>query len=503
VKNPLKKFGRLEAIIFVAGSVVMILELIGSRILAPYLGSSIYIWASLIGVILGALTVGYYLGGKLSEVKPKLSFLALVLFLAGMAILMIAVIKEPVLLWSMNLGIRAGSVAATLILFTLPSLILGIVSPYAIRLKIENVETSGEVAGNLYALSTVGSIFGTFLAGFYLIPTFGSTQILYGLSLILALTSLLGGKKVVKIISIGAIIAIWSAWFYFGSPVKAPGLVYEGDSAYNHIRVFDGKNPADGRDLRVLFLATESHSVIYQNSDELYSPYTKLYQLDALFKPRIKKALTLGGGAYICPLDFLRRFPDSQMTVVEIDPAVTAVAKKYFKLVDDQRLNIIHEDGRIFLNQNHEVYDAIYGDAFASYFSIPFQLTTKESMKKVYDSLSDNGIFVLNIISALEGDKSLLFKAEYKTLKEFFPQVYVFPARYYDGRKTDEHQNIILIAAKNSQWLSKEDLLARASSTQAEMINHFWEKPINLVNSAVLTDNFAPIDYYISKLIQS
>lgn len=495
------KFGRLEIIVFVSGTVVMILELIGSRIMAPYLGTSIYIWASLIGVILGALTVGYYLGGRFSNIKPQISFLTSILFLAGIAILLIVLVKEPVLRSSMQLGVRLGSITAALILFALPSLVLGMVSPYAIRLKIDNVEKSGGVAGNLYALSTVGSILGTFLAGFYLIPSFGSTQIIFGLSLVLLLASLLGGRKLFKVIFLGLVIIVWCLYSWLGMTRVLPGFVYEGDSAYNHIRVFDGQNPADGKAIRILVLATEAHSVIYKDSDQLYSPYTRLYMLDTIFKPRISRAMTLGGGAYVWPLNFIRRSPDSQMTVVEIDPQVTAVAKKYFRLTDDARLKIIHEDGRIFLNQNKEIYDAIYGDAFASYFSIPFQLTTREAMKEIYDSLSPDGIFALNVISSLDGDKSLLFKAEYLTLKDFFPQVYIFPAYYYDGRNTDKHQNIILIATKSSQRLSKDDMLKRADNDQKELVGHLWEGPIDLKNTRVLTDDYAPVDYYISKFL--
>ena len=153
-------FGQLEVIVFISGAVVMILELIGSRILAPYLGTSIFVWASLIGIILGALSLGYYLGGRFSKNNPSLYFLTKILFWGGLSILIIALIKEPVLSFSVKLGVKFGSVAATLFLFALPSIILGMVSPYVIRLKTEKVESAGGVAGNLYALSTIGSIFG-------------------------------------------------------------------------------------------------------------------------------------------------------------------------------------------------------------------------------------------------------------------------------------------------------------------------------------------------------
>ena len=491
------KIGKLEIIIFTGGAIVMILELIGSRLLAPYLGTSIFVWASLIGIILGALSLGYYLGGRLSGKNPQLKFLTKVLFLAGLSILLITLIKEPVLLASMKLGIKTGSVFATLILFALPSIILGMVSPYAIRLKIENIESSGGVSGNLYALSTIGSIFGTFLAGFYLIPTFGSTQILFGLSLVLVITALLGGEKIFKLIALALIISIWIAYQFFPSP-----YVFEADSAYNHIRVKDLVDLRTGQTVRILYLATEMHSIIYKDSDQLYAEYHKLYQLDSLFKPEIKKALTLGGGAYVAPIDFLKRFPKAEMTVVEIDPKVTEVAKKYFQLKTDPRLKIIHEDGRIFLNNNQETFDVIYGDAFASFFSVPFHLTTEEAIEKIYNSLTSDGILVLNVISSIEGKKSIFFQAEYKTLKEYFRQIYVFPTYYFDQASAINHQNLILIATKNKNRLSKNELLEKANDSQKELVNQLWDQEIIVdPKIKVLTDDFAPVDFYISKLL--
>jgi len=491
------KLGKLEIIIFTGGAVVMVLELIGSRLLAPYLGTSIFVWSALIGIILGAMSLGYYLGGKFSQKNPKLEFLTQILFIASLSIILITILNKPVLNFSMSLGVKAGSIISTLALFTLPSIILGMVSPYAARLKIESVESSGGVVGNLYALSTVGSIFGTFLAGFYLIPTFGSIQILFGLSLILVLMSLLSGKKLLKIILIIVIISLFIA-----NQKTENGYVYETDSTYNHIRVVDRLDPKSKKEVRVLYLATEAHSVIFKNSNDLFSPYHQLYLLDNLFKPEIKKTLTLGAGAYVAPINFLDRYPEAEMTVVEIDPEVTQVAKNYFKLKDNNRLKIIHQGGRIFLNNNQEKFDVIYGDAFASYFSIPFQLTTRQAVEKIYNSLNDNGILVLNIISSIEGEQSKFFQAEYLTLKEFFPQIYVFPAYYYGQNDAKRHQNIVVFASKNPKKLTKTDLLKNANQKQTELINQLWEKEIPIGQDIkILTDNFAPVDHYISKLL--
>lgn len=491
------KIGKLETIIFTGGAVVMILELIGSRLLAPYLGTSIFVWSALIGIILGALSIGYYLGGKFSENNPRLEFLTQILFVSAMTIVFITIIAEPVLNFSMSLGVKFGSVLATLALFLIPSVILGMVSPYAIRLKIQNIESSGGVAGNLYALSTMGSIFGTFLAGFYLIPTFGSIQILFALALVLVLISLFKGKKTAKIILVIIIITLWLI-----NQSAESKYVYEADSAYNHIRVVDSIDKKSGKDIRLLYLATETHSAIFKDSNEIFSSYHKIYLLDNLFKPEIKNALTLGAGAYVAPVNFLSRYPEAEMTVVEIDPAVTQVAKDYFQLAGQERINIIHQDARIFLNNNKEKFDVIYGDAFASFYSIPFQLTTVQAIEKIYNSLEDDGVLILNVISSLEGEQSKFFQAEYLTLKKIFPQIYIFPTYFYNEQGVNQHQNIIIFASKNPNRLTKEDLLKNADFEQKEWVGHFWEKEIKIdPKLKILTDNFAPVDYYISKLL--
>lgn len=495
-----KNFGKLEIIVFVCGTVVMILELIGSRILAPYLGTSIFVWTSLIGIILGALSLGYYLGGQVSKQNPNYKILATVIFLAGIFIFLIALFKAPVLNQAMKFGVKLGSVIATIILFALPSILLGMVSPYAIRLKIKNIETSGKVAGNLYALSTIGSILGTFSAGFYLIPNFSNTNILFGLSLVLVLTSLLSHSAAKKILRVLIILII--IFNFLISPYLrdlSPYLV-DVDSAYNHIRVIDVVNSKNNLKERLLFLSTEIHAVIYLNSAELAAEYTKLYRLDNLFKPDIKRGLLLGGGGYVVALDFLKRYPQGKIDVSEIDPKVTEIAYQFFNLKDDPRLNIYHQDARIFLNQTEEKYDIIYGDAFGSYFAVPFQLTTLEAVQKIYDLLDEKGIAMINIISALEGEKSLFLQAEYKTFAQVFPNLYLFPVYFWQGEGNNRTQNIILVATKGKK-LDKEKLFKKANEEQKKYLERLWEKDILKDNIKILTDELAPVDFYVSKYL--
>src|SRR3989338_163916 len=168
---------KLELIVFLSGAVIMILELTGSRVLAPYLGNSTFVWTSLIGVILGRLSIGYWLGGKVADQKASYENFSLILMIAGVLIGLTTIGKEIILQFIQNStqSIRIGSLIASIIIFAPASIFLGMVSPYAIRLKIKSIEKSGRTVGNLYALSTIGSIVGTFLAGFWLIAYFGHT----------------------------------------------------------------------------------------------------------------------------------------------------------------------------------------------------------------------------------------------------------------------------------------------------------------------------------------
>lgn len=239
-----------------------------------------------------------------------------------------------------------------------------------------------------------------------------------------------------------------------------------------------------------------------RQSDEIFLKYHKMYRLDSLFNDQIKKGLALGGGGYVTTIDFLKRYPQGEITTIEIDPKVTSVAKDFFNLKDSPRLKIYHEDARMFINHDQNKYDVVYGDAFASYFSIPFQLTTSQAIEKIYNLLDNDGIFILNTISSLQGDRSLFFQAEYKTIKKFFPQIYVFPLTYDEPKTVYDERNIILIATKNPQRLNMDELTKKATPEQMELLREIWPEEVRLdPKIKILDDELAPVDYYISKLL--
>ncbi|MEI7426076.1 MAG: fused MFS/spermidine synthase [Candidatus Moraniibacteriota bacterium] len=476
----------------------MIFELVGSRVLGPYFGTSIFVWTSLIGIILGSLSFGYYFGGKISDKKPNLNSLSIIIFLAAISIGLTIFIKDFLLTYlQMHFtDIRINSVLASLILFSPASVLLGMVSPYAVKLKIENLNTSGSIVGNLYAISTAGSIIGTFLSGFYLIPQFGTNKLLLILSMTLILISLiLSAKKYTKIkLSIFIIFIIgWYVVIRLNHISQANGFI-DIDTIYNRIWIYNHNDSKTNKLVKIMGVNNENQSSMFLDNDELVNEYTKYYHLAKHFNPNFKKTLMFGGAGYSYPKDFLLKYPKATIDVIEIDPKVTELARTYFKLTENSRLNIYHEDGRVYLNKTQKKYDVIFGDAFSSHYSLPYQLTTKEAVQKKYDILNDNGVIIINIISAIKGEKGEFLRAEYATYKNIFPQVYLFPVQ--EPNNSYMVQNIILIALKNK----KNPEFTNTDPELNEHLQHLWEKEIYL-DLPILTDDYAPVDYYMSKAI--
>lgn len=492
---------KLYLVVFLTGAIVMILELIGSRILGPSLGTSIFVWASIIGVILGAMSLGYYYGGKLADKDPDWKTLSHIIFLSGFFVFTIIILKQSVLDLSTFLGIKAGAIFASSFLFLVPSFLLGMVSPYAVRLSMENVENSGSTVGNLYAVSTFGSIIGTFSAGFYFIPHFGNVNILYGLAISLFAIGIFchnGGKR--KNIGIG-IVVVFLCSFSMNAEARNSGrYIFEQDSAYNHIRVFE--TVIGGRPVRVMSVEDFFDSGMYLDSDELVFDYTKYYALDEAFGGEIKRTAMFGGAAYSVPKYFLKNNAQGIIDVVELDPKTTEVAKKYFNLKEDPRMNIIHDDARIFLNDavksSRGEYDSIYNDAFSSACALSSTLVTREAMQEAYDVLDEDGVYIVNISSSLEGEKSIFFRAEYKTIAEVFEGVYVFRTKDADY-SADDVQNIMVVATKNKRSIEeiRENFTKIGGDDDvAGLLDNYWPGTVNTDDVAILTDDFSPVSYY-------
>ena len=485
----------LEFAVFMCGAVVMIFELVGSRVIGPFLGTSLFVWTSLIGIILASLSLGYYLGGKQADKNASMSRLARIILLAAICIAVTIGIKDILLLFlQKNVGeIRTASVIASIVLFMPASIFLGMVSPYAAKIKLSSLENTGRTIGNLYALSTAGSIFGTLFAGFYLIPFFGTNKLLIFLAIILVLISIVLSLKTYIKSKVAVLLFLVTGLIAFNF---LDGLLIENgfldlDTSYNRIFITDSKQQVRNLTIRRMGINNEAHSAMYLESDELVSEYAKSYHLIRHFYPDFKSSLILGGAGYSFPKSYLKTYPNAKIDVVEIDPKVTQLAKDYFKLKEDPRLSIFHNDGRTYLNHTEKTYDIILGDAFSSSYSIPYQLTTQESAQKMHDILNDDGIVILNIISSIEGDSGKFFRAEYATFKTVFPQLFVYPL--HDSKNGSTIQNIFLIASKSKDKIypfSSDDIYIN------NRLQKFWHKKIPN-DLPILTDDFAPVDYYI------
>jgi spermidine synthase len=493
----LKKYF-LEIVVFLCGAVVMIFEIVGSRVLGPYLGTSIFIWTSLIGIILGSLSLGYWLGGILADRRPSFGMLAWIILLAALSIGLTTLVKETFLAFLPRLinGLKWQSVAGSVLLFAPASIFLGMVSPYAVRLKIRELQTSGTTVGTLYAISTVGSIAGTFAAGFLLIPLLGTTNILTAITVLLALISIslfITGKKTGNSF-VSATLILLTAYFWFAGNSVASSYI-DKDTCYNRVWIYDAVDQSSGKMVKFMRINNESSSAMFPDSEEPVFPYMKYYRLAEHFTPGFYSALILGGAAYSYPKYFLKRYPQATIDVVEIDPELTQLAREYFRLKDNPRMKIYHEDGRTFLNRENHKYDVIFGDTFKSQYTLPWHLTTVEAARESYEMLNDGGCVLLNIISSLDGNASLFLRAELATYRQVYPYVYVFAVMDPEDRHIV--QSTILIAVKSSQeppWLNDDPELA-------SYLTHEVSGQV-VADIPVLTDELAPVDYYMDKAIK-
>ncbi|PWB38858.1 MAG: spermidine synthase [Parcubacteria group bacterium] len=488
---------RLEIIVFISGAVVMVFELVGSRVLAPFLGSSIFTWTSIIGVILGSLSLGYWLGGRWADREVSYTTLSLILVVAAGLVALMDLFKDPFLFFLSNAisDIRASSFLGALALFSLPSILLGTISPYAVKLKIINVQTSGSIVGNLYAISTLGSIVGTFLAGFWLIPSFGSTRIIYILALVLALCSFLAAyKKNIKtrglLLAVFIILSIISPSYFTQFGIK------DFDTRYSRVLIYDTTDKKTQRPVRLMNIDSVSNSGIFLDGEDLLFDYFKYCGLAGHFQDQAEKALLIGGAGYVYPQYFLKNNPRTSLDVVEIDPKLTGLAREYFGLQDSPRLQIFHEDGRMFLNRNEKKYDLVFMDAFNSLFSLPYQLTTQEAISKIYGALNDRGVVLVNLISILDPQKNDFLRAEYSTYRSVFPQVYLFPI--ISNSNPEIVQNILLVALKSDQLPSFTSENKEYNEYLSHLLLNYSFDP-----KAILTDEHAPVDYQVAKMINS
>ncbi|KKU67426.1 MAG: Spermine synthase [Parcubacteria group bacterium GW2011_GWA2_47_16] len=487
-------------IAFTCGAVVMILELNGSRIIAPYLGTGTFVWTGLIGVILGSLSLGYWWGGKIADRSANFRTLAKILALAGLFVWSVAYLKNLLgLAPLLPNNMIAATLIGTTLLFSPATILLGMITPYVARLKLQGMETSGRTIGTLYALSTLGSIIGTFLGGFILISFLGSTKIITLLAatlFLLAAGAFLKHNTKDKLLVVGCILFALIALSLKPSGSFSRKIILDTDTEYGRVWIFDGIDKASGRPARYLSNNTRGlqSGMFLDDPDELIFPYTRLFDLAAEMYPDFKRALMIGAGAYSYPKHFAKTFPKSSLDVVEIDPKLKELAAEYFALRENPRVTAFDEDGRTFLNQNKARYDIIWNDTFLSHLNIPFQLTTVEAVQKMSDALNAKGIVMTNIISAASGPSSHFLQAEYLTYKKIFPSVFLIKVT---NKLDTEPQNIMLVALKTPRASLPTDILRDTFGIPER--NIFTPSIDDDIDA--LTDEFAPIEKYTAKML--
>ncbi len=481
-------------VVFASGAIVMVLELVGSRLLAPFFGNSLFVWTSLIGVMLAFMALGGYVGGRLADRRLSTTVLFWILLGASASISVVA-LAERALLSALAEGpnLRVAAVLSAAILFAVPSMLLGAVSPYCTRLRLHALADSGATVGSLYALSTFGSIVGTFAAGFWLIATVGSHELISWLAAgVLALSLLVATPLAARRIAAlaGGLALVLLAMFASSG--------YDGSFDTQYDRYFIGMTRETETDRAIVTLARDDYSIesaTYVDTGEPYLlDYYGYYDLALASVPTVRRTLLIGGGAFSYPRHQLQVRPDSTAGVVEIDPDLVEVARSTFSLTADPRLEVIVEDGRTYLNRSDETYDAILIDAFKSASSIPYQLTTIESMRHCYRLLDDRGVLAMNIVASPTGPGSRFLWAEVRTLEAVFPQVEVFAV--YDSQRPDEIQNMAVIASKNSSV----DLLERLAKISPDLTARRVEAPGEETGLPIITDDFAPVDQYLMDL---
>lgn len=468
----------------------MMLELAGARLLAPYFGNSLFVWTSLIGVMLGFMSLGYYLGGRLADARLDPANLFWILIGSGISVALIT-FAEGAFLPALAQGssLRLFAVFSAMVLFAVPSTLLGMVSPYCIRLRMHAVEDSGRTIGSLYAISTLGSIVGTFAAGFWLISMLGTRDLIMALAVALGLLSLLVVRWVPvvwqRVAGLGVLV---------GLIVLSAAGVAEGaetiDTQYDRYFLRQVVDPRTGAPLIALSRDNRgAESAAYLDTREPYAfDYYSYYDLAPEIAGGIDSALLIGGGTFSYPRLFVADNPSARMDVVEIDPALYGIAKAEFGYVEDRRIRPYFEDGRTFLNRATGPYDAIFMDAFKSEATVPYQLTTLETWERCSEVLDEDGIVVMNVIASPSDERSAFFNALFATISDVFPQVRAYRVQVDDSDQAVH--NTMIVAAKSSDT-DIEAAVRRANPELASKLIVGYEPPSDAL---VLTDDHAPVD---------
>jgi len=496
--------------VFFTGACVLIIEVVAVRVLSPYYGNTIFTVSSVISVILAALSIGYYAGGKFADRHPSLQWFFGIILASGLVVLVIhflGLIILPIL--SIILSLTSGPLVSALLLFLIPALLLGTLSPYAIKLQSVQFPEQGvgSVSGKIFFWSTLGSIVGSLLAGFVLIPHFGIDYIFIATGIVLFLLGFIplvifgfDKKRLTK--SVIAVLALVGITIFAIQQIEGNAL-YSKDGIYEKITIYDSVQGS--RPIRVFQQDRSASGAMFLDSDDptdLVYEYTKYYSLYKIFKPDVKNALVIGGGAYSMPKALLAELPNATIDVSEIEPSLFELAKQYFNVKDSPNLHNYTEDGRRLLRDSDKKYDLILSDVYYSLFSIPSHFATQEFFTIAKEKLSDDGVFIANLIGDLSRQQPSLIFTEIKTFQSVFPNSYFFAV---ETPEKTESQNIIFVGHNSDK---KTDLSALSIlQSQNPIMSSLHNKVIDLGRFdlspyPVFTDNFSPVEHLTAEVLQ-
>ncbi|OGP66553.1 MAG: hypothetical protein A2169_14490 [Deltaproteobacteria bacterium RBG_13_47_9] len=534
---------RANIVVFIASFCTLVIELVAGRIMAPYVGVSLYTWTSIIGVVLAGISIGAYLGGLIADRYPRPSTLGWLLFLSGLGAFSISPLTNLVGGAHFQTSLMVRILLITTIVFFAPACILGMISPVVVKLTLNNLEKTGNIVGKIYAFSTLGSILGTFATGFFLVSWMGTRHILITMGVILILSGLIFGgffrrKKPLAFfflifLLIFLVLPLAGLYIYAAlhpeeisistSPLQSLGIAYGyafkppvdedayffKESDYYTIKLKRSIRGNKGNPLESLVLDHLVHSYT-DLKDPLYLEYEyiRIYEEFVSWqakKGRPFKALFIGGGGYTIPRYIEARYPEAQMDVVEIDPEVTRAVKKYLGISEQSKIRSYNMDGRWFVMNCKEKgsFDFIFGDAFND-LSIPYHLTTKEFALQLKVLLKPNGLLLANVIDSLK--KGAFIPSYIRTLEEVFGKGNVHLVTLSSDFDNIGISTCVVVASPGK--LDLDDFIKAVKKEKGEeMTSHVMPQDrmqlyLKERRGVILTDDYVPVDNLVAPIFE-
>lgn len=488
--------------IFLSSAGLMALEIAAARLLAPYIGVSLYSWTAIIGVVLGGLSLGNWIGGVWADRGGDERATGLILGLGALACVAVLLLLTLIAPWLQrsHLGLLSVSFLYVALLFFWPAVLLGIVTPLLTTLALRHDSRTGHVIGMMHALAAFGSIVGTFLTGYVLIQYIGTRAVIVGTAvMLLALAVLfLWRRSRMALAVLGVLAASLSGW-----TAERGGFLgfCDRETSYFCIRVVDMSQEVPFGRARGLVLDHLLHGINHREYPGLLvSPYAHL--MDELItlhsndvRDRPLRAFFAGGGAYTQPRALRSRYPDAEIVVAELDPAVTEMARKYL-YYDGSKDRVQHSDARkVLLSEPQGYFDVIVGDVFHD-IAVPYHLVTREYAELLYSRLDGNGMYVLNVVDAHPDPR--LLKSIVKTLRGVFPYVQIWLEEW-----PTEPERVTYVVSAGKSRLMPQTIHAQNG------LERQWREYSSLLETVgtrfdalpELTDDLSPVERLISQLM--